>query len=382
MARPKNEKVEEKDDKIINENEPQNILGEYLKKNKEDHYNFEDTPNDIISSGSLLLDSAMNGGVRKGSILRSTGVSEGGKTSNAFSFMFNFLKEKNTRGCLIKSEGRASVEIIERSGVRFVEKAEDWVDGTCFIYKTNIYESAISLMRTLVKNNPEKISYMFIIDSLDSLVPRNDIERPFEEAGKVAGAALLTSDFLRKMALAFTSMGHICILISQVRSSIKINPYDKTPPQMTNASGGFAALHFSDWILEFQSRFNKDVIWEGEEGKSDRLGHFCKITFKKSVNEKTGSTVSYPIRYGRKGGTSVWVEYEILDMLKMWDFIKSGGKAWNTFQSSFIEEIKKECNVDLPEKFQGDAPVLKILEQSPELTKYLVNKFKSLATVS
>jgi len=32
-------------------------------------------------------------------------------------------------------------------------------------------------------------------------------------------------------------------MISQVRSNIKINPYEKGDPQITNASGGNAALH-------------------------------------------------------------------------------------------------------------------------------------------
>jgi len=374
MAKEKIEKQEQ--------TTPEQQLETYLKNNKEDHYNFEEIKTHVISSGSLILDTAMSSGLRTGTVFRASGVTSGGKTSCSLSFMKNFLETvPNSRGILIKSEGRLSHEVAERSGVVLTEDYTAWKDGTCFIYKTNIYESAISLIRNLVKSNSSKKVYFFLIDSMDSLCPRGDIDRPFEEAGKVAGAALLTSDFLRKMALAFTSMGHVCMMISQVRSTIKINPYEKTAPQITNASGGSAALHYSDWILEFQPRFNKDIIWEGEEGKSKRLGHFCKVVFRKSVNEKDGVECKYPIIYGRTRGTSIWTEMEILDMIKMWQLVEVTARGgWLTFQQTFIDEIKKECNFDLPEKIQGDTAFLKILEENKGITKYLVEKFKKLTT--
>ena len=92
-------------------------------------------------------------------------------------------------------------------------------------------------MRQLVQNNDRNFKYMFIIDSMDSLVPKADLEKGPEEANKVAGGALLSSDFLRKMALGLSTRGHICYMISQVRSNVSINPYQKTDAKVTNASG-------------------------------------------------------------------------------------------------------------------------------------------------
>ena len=68
---------------------------------------------------------------------------------------------------------------------------------------------------------------MFIIDSMDALVPRGDLEKSSDDAIKVAGGSLLSSNFLRNMALALASKGHICYIISQIRSTIKLNPYEK-----------------------------------------------------------------------------------------------------------------------------------------------------------
>ena len=45
----------------------------YLKDHKSDHYNFEEEHTYSVSSGSLLLDIEMGGGIRPG-IVRATGV--------------------------------------------------------------------------------------------------------------------------------------------------------------------------------------------------------------------------------------------------------------------------------------------------------------------
>ena len=61
----------------------------YLEHNKGDHYNFEEERTYVVSSGSLLLDIEMGGGIKPG-IVRASGVTEGGKTSCALSFARNF----------------------------------------------------------------------------------------------------------------------------------------------------------------------------------------------------------------------------------------------------------------------------------------------------
>ncbi len=340
----------------------------YLKNNKDDHYAFEEKTDYIISSGSLLLDIEMGGGIRPG-IARLSGLSEGGKTSCALSFARNFQKTvKNGYVVYIKSEGRLSKEIIERSGI---DSSEDrWA-----IYPSNIYESVITMIRSLVKDNPNDTKYLFIIDSMDALVPRNDIDRPFEEANKVAGGSLLSSDFLRKMALGLSSKGHTCLMISQVRSAVTINPYAKTDPKITNASGGNALLHYSDWILEFQQRHKADLIIEKSGGKDEIVGHFCKIIFRKSPNEKTNKEVRYPIRYGRTDGQSVWIEQEVTDTLLMFEMITQKG-AWITVSDELIAEVAKK-ELKLEKQHQGMDNFRKYLEENKDICNYLFNKFKN-----
>ena len=346
---------------------PLDQIESYLKQNKGDHYNYEEDRSYAVSSGSLLLDIEMGGGIGPG-IIRASGVTEGGKTSCALSFARNFQKMDNAMVIYIKSEGRLSPDMVERSGVD--TSPEKW-----FVFKSNVYETVINLMRELIKNNSTDTRYMFIIDSMDSLVPKNDLEKPPEEANKVAGGALLSSDFLRKMALGLTTRGHICFMISQIRRKVSINPYEKTDPRVTNASGGNALLHYSDWILEFQDRHLKDIISTQPNGKGEMLGHWCKVIFKKTPNEKTGSLVRYPIRYGRVDGKSIWVEYEVVDMLLAWEMATAKG-AWITIADDLIEEVKEKTSLELKKQHQGMDNLRKYFEEEKEIGKYIFFKFR------
>jgi RecA/RadA recombinase len=354
--------------------DPVGQIQQYLKEHKQDHYNFETETDYIVSSGSLILDMNMSGGLRA-SIIRASGVSEGGKTSCALSFARNFQKDvDNSMVVYVKAEGRLSPEMTERSGVDTSE--EKW-----FVYKSNIFESVLTLVEHLIKDNPTNKKYFFIIDSMDALVSRGDVDRSYSESNKVAGGAVLSSNFLKRMALPISTRGHICFLISQVRSKVSINPYEKADPKLTNASGGNALLHFSDWILEFQPRYSKEQIKDPKATKEDAAsGHWCKVVFRKTPNETTGMEVKYPIKYGRTGGKSIWVEYEVFNTLIKWGFVKRSG-SWVTVDEKLTEELKSN-NLEMPEKIQGEDAFTAYLEENPKLCEYLFQKLKSALTLA
>jgi hypothetical protein len=352
------------------------LLADYLKSNKSDHFNFAKDKDYIVSTGSLIFDVEVGGGMHP-SILRFSGVSGGGKTSCALSIMNNFLSEKqNRKGVYIKAEGRLSKTVIERSGIKFVQDADDWDEGTCFVFKSNTYETVANLINKLVQDNETETNYFFIIDSMDALIPKGDKEKTFEEALKVSGGAVISSHFLRKMALPFSVGGHICAMISQVRSEVKVNQYAKTDPRLTNASGGSALLHYSDWIFEFLPRYKNDYITSMINGKEENTGHWAKIIFRKSTNEKDGKEIRYPIKHNQNGGNSVWIEYEIADLMLTWEMAKKAG-AWIKIDQSLIEELKSK-NIMFPETVQGMENLRLALSNNKEACDYLFNKFKDI----
>jgi RecA/RadA recombinase len=349
------------------------VLVTFLKENKDAHFNFESEQVFNISTGSLLLDSELGGGLEVPAIVRFTGVSGGGKTSSALLLMNNFLKTvPNAKGFIVKAEGRLSSNVKTISGVNFTEDPSAWEKGTCFVFKSNIYEVVATLILELIQNNPENIRYYFLIDSMDALISKNDLHKGFEDSAKVAAGAVLTSNFLRRIMLPLSTFGHICGLISQVRSNVQINPYAKTDPKLTNSSGGNALQHYADWIFEFQPRYKSDQIIE----KDKIIGHWAKILLRKTTNEKDGLEVTYPIKHGRKDGKSVWLEYEVSDMMLQWGFAKKSG-AWISIEKSLVEEIKDNIKQDFPEKIQGIDQLRSFLENNTEICSYLFNKFRS-----
>ena len=368
-------KEEEKQDAVSSKS----VLGSFLKEKKEDHYNFEEAVNYRVSTGSLNMDMQTGGGLGPG-LHRFVGFTEGGKTSASLEVMKNFLNTvPNSKGFYIKAEGRLSDEMRIRSGVKFVFDADEWEAGTCFVFESNIYETVVDAMRKLVMYNEEKNKYMFIIDSVDGLIAKNDLDKTFEESTKVAGGAVIAANLMKKISIALTKRGHMAIFISQVRSDIKLDPYSSAPIRQTSATGGNALLHFANFIFEFEPRFEGDIILKdpaikkADAVKNPIIGHYCKIYIKKSPNEKSKNRVSYPIKYGRKDGRSVWLEKEIVDMLMTWELVSRSG-AWY-YTSDELRELAKKSGTELPEKFQGENAVFQFIENDEKLTKTLHKYF-------
>lgn len=368
---------EESDEQAVT---PEQQIASYLKANKADHYNYEEDNDYRVRSSSLALTAQMEGGVGPGAH-RALGFTTGGKTSCTLDFMYHFLRRgQGYRGLYVKAEGRLPKELRERTGITFVTNPNEWVDGTCFVYESNVYESVFGLMGELIRNNPLKNKYFIIIDSLDMMAKRDDLAKPLEEAGQVAGGALLTSVFLKKTSAALAKRGHVCWFISQVRDAIKLNPYEKSTPRQGNASGGHAVEHAGDWVIEFMPRFNDDIIRSGSDRTGKIIGHYCKVKIIKSNNEKYGVEVRYPIKYGRKNAQSVWVERELVDMMIGWELLEKSG-SWLKVSDDLRSEIKAATGTEIPEKVQGLDKAYELLEQQPVVTQFLFDKFLKLVTV-
>lgn len=343
------------------------------KNNKSFHYNDHEELDYKIPTGSLNLDLALGGGFPAG-VHRFTGVNEGGKTSCALSVARNFQKHFPDNGMIvyIKSEGRLSPEMIARSGI-------DTSEERFFKFDCNVFEKVFELIRMLVKENEDDKKYMFIVDSVDALCRQNDYEKPFEDSEQVAGGALITSVFLKKMVLPIIKLNHMMILTSQVRVEVATNPYAARGGPKTKQAGGNAIKHYANFILEFQDRYNSDIMFENPsaaklEDKGNPVGHFCKIIFRKSVNEKTGASVRYPIKYGRTDGRSVWLEKEVIEMSYLWGFLEKKG-AWISLDKEVADKCKKE-KIECFEKIQGEQKLVDFLETNTDFCHFLLNLIK------
>jgi hypothetical protein len=379
MAAKTKTKEEKEDKKVLGTKE---FTEQFFKTNKATLYNLEEEAEEyLVSTGSLILDSKIGGGLGSG-VHRFVGVTEGGKTSAALEVMRNFLKTiPNSKGLYVKAEGRLSDKVRKRSGLKFTKLAEEWDANTCLIFETNIYDTCFDYLRGLLKHNHNKEKFCIIVDSMDGLLSLGDLEKSTSDAAKVAAGAVMTSDFLKRVSLGMSKFGHMCIMTSQQRSKISLDPYAKQDNNnTTQSSGGNAAMHYPDWILEFQRAFKADKILDKPDAPlgpdNKQYGHMAKVMVCKSTNETTGETVKYPIKYGRTDGTSVWIEREVADLLLMWGFFEKGGAGWFTTDSELIEHVKKSGK-EFPEKIQGMKNIYALLENDNEL--FLVLKEFALA---
>ena len=207
---------------------------------------------------------------------------------------------------------------------------------------------------------------------MDSLLPKSDLEKTTSDAAKVAAGASLTSDFLKRVSLGMGKFGHMCIMISQVRSTIKTSQYAASDPNnQTNSSGGNAALHYPDWIINFERRNQSDLILQDQKARpspeNSIIGHYAKVHIQKSTNESTGMRIRYPIKHGRTDGKSIWIEREIIEMLLMWNFIEKAG-SWFKIDDELIKYLA-DRGVEVQEKYQGMKSLYDLLENNEETAK-------------
>jgi len=369
-AKKKNTGEEDQDKKkVLGSTE---FAEQFFNTRRTELYNLEEESDEyLVSTGSLILDHKIGGGLGAG-VQRFVGVTEGGKSSAALEVMKNMLNSiPNSKGLYVKAEGRLSKNVQNRSGVRFTKNAQEWTLGTCLIFESNIFDTVFDFIRGMLRNNPNKEKYCIIIDSMDGLISLGDIEKTSGEAAKVAAGAVMSSDFLKRVSLGMSKFGHMCIMTSQQRAKVSIGDYVKQDTNnITQSSGGNAQMHFPDWIFEFQRAFKADKIVDKPDepiGPNNKLyGHIAKVLICKSTNETTGETVRYPIKYGRTDGTSIWIEREVVDLLLMWGLFEKGGAGWFTADTELLEHVKSQ-GLEMPEKIQGIKNIYALLEENEDL---------------
>lgn len=335
-----------------------NSTKKYFEANKEYHYNYEECRGDyIISTGSMILDRLMDGGIVSG-LVRFTGPTETGKTHEAIDVLSNFLQTiPQSKGIYIKAEGRIPNNIEQKTGIKFVLDPSDWKLGSCLIFECNIYETVFDWLRSLILDRKNKTRYCIIIDSMDGLLPLDGLDKMTHDAPRVAAGAVMTSDFLKRTNLALAKRGHLCIMLAQVRSEIRTQYIAKDRNKLGGASGGNAAVHMPNWVLEFLRPTSDDYFVDAQ---GNQIGRYASINVCKSMNETTGMKVSYPIKFKVDKGSSIWRARESVDLLVQWEYIEKKG-SW------FSPDPKLEEALGSPFKVQGLDALYSFVENREEI---------------
>ncbi len=369
------------------QSEKKDVLATALREFSKSKKEFLD-PKDFNSwrmpTGSLILDGAINGGITPGVTVLG-GASKGGKTSSLIAFIKEaLLSNDKVRAIYYDAEGRVTDAMRDSSGITFVEKDEDWKNGTCLIKWPKNYEVILDHINVAIKSNnnlpkEEKSIFYFVVDSIDALVKKANEEKEIDDSTAKGETAQIMSRFFKKSNMVFNKLGHALFLVKQVRSTFKIVTPGTKPQHDVNESvsvgGGHATTHAANNIWEYQGRAKGRKI--GDEKKPD--GHYCKIILKKSEAADIGIEVQYPVKYIdlATGTGRVWIEYEVYNLMLQWSFLEQRG-SWLFLDEDIAKELS-EKNFDIGSgKFHGEKDFLKFLEDKNDVTLYLRDKFKKL----
>lgn len=319
-----------------------------------------------ISSGSIILDSVVK--IRSGQVVRLVGKgAEQGKTSLSFVLAENYMKAMpKSKTIFVKAEGRLSTEMKQRVGLNFVDSPDEWVEGTVFVLSCNVFETVAKIIVDTLKSGYEcGENICIIIDSLDGLILKKDLEKHMDGEAKVAGVPKLTKELFRHLALPIAHYDALLLVTGQYAAEIKIDPYAPNIPRQASSSGGSAIGHQSDYVFEFQPRYNGDYILEKPKEQPDQFknkvkGLWVKLAIRKSANDVSGITVKYPIQKG-KVGNCIWKSLEVCDMMIAYEMVEKSG-SWFKFPDD-IREKAQSFGLTLQEKVQGYDNLLEYLQQ-------------------
>jgi hypothetical protein len=230
------------------------------------------------------------------------------------------------------------------------------------------------MINDLVKNNANQYRYLIGIDSADALIRRDDDDKVTADGEKVAAGGLLMSLLFKKAGAILNKLGHCLFVISQIRASVEGKYATKDQNKSVGGGGSNALTHGVNQVWNFKGRTKDKNIMEGDKV----VGHHCEIALSKGVKERIDIVVKYPVKHGEKKGKSVWVEYEIADLLITWGYVEKKG-SWINFDADFIKELK-DAGFSLEDeiKVQGLGQLKDWLEENPDITNHLYQKFLKL----
>lgn len=364
------------------ESSSNDILELLLKENKEDIYNHVIPKHQIISTGSLTLDSYVK--VRSGGVVRLVGKgAELGKTSECFVLAGNYMKTMpKSKTIFIKAESRLSEEMQKRSGHTFVNSPADWKYGTIFILSTNTFETIARIVKKLLVEMHEKGEHLCIIlDSLDGVILKTDLQtKEVDNTGMVAGVPKMTKLLFRHLGLPIAHYDALMLITGQYSANINLDKYSTEPNRQSPSVGGASVDHQSDYVFSYCQRFNGDMILEKPDEKPDVnknkiIGIYATVEIKKSATDVSGTKIKIPIRKN-KIGNAIWVSKEVADNILSWSFATRKG-AW----INFSEEIKQEAaatGIQLKESIQGLNNLYEYIEDDKVVFDWFYSKFQKL----
>ena len=287
---------------------------------------------DVVSSGSLALDSALGvGGYPKGRIIEIFGPESSGKTT----FALHAIAEAQKAGgyaAFIDAEHALDPKYAKALGVDI---------DNLILSQPDTGEQALEIVEQLVRSNAISI---IVIDSVAALVPKVEIDGDMGDA-HVGLQARLMSQAMRKLSGVISKTNSTAIFINQIREKVGVM---FGSPETT--SGGRA--------LKFYSTIRLDIRRvEGIKQGDQIIGNLTRVKVVKNKVAAPFKVADIEIIYGK----GISREGEILDMAVEKEIINKSG-SWFSYNGEKIG--------------QGRENVKAFLKSNPSVYEEILAKIK------
>ena len=287
---------------------------------------------DVISTGSLSLDSALGvGGVPKGRVVEIYGPEASGKTTLTLQIVAECQKTGGN-AAFVDAEHALDPQYAQRLGVD--------VDNL-LVSQPDAGEQALEIADMLVRSGGLDV---VVIDSVAALVPKAEIEGEMGDQ-HVGLQARLMSQALRKLTANIKRSNTLVIFINQIR--MKIGVMFGSPETTT---GGNA--------LKFYSSVRLDIRRIGSIKKGDEvLGNETRVKVLKNKVAPPFKEAVFDILYNE----GISRESEIIDLGVKHKLMDKAG-SWYSYNGQKIG--------------QGKENVRQFLKENPEIAKELEQKIR------
>lgn len=329
---------------------------------------------------SPLLNYSTYGGIPRGQITEFFGNPGGGKTSTSIDICMNanriFNEEyqaqiSSLRERAIKDKVAASelAELENRGPKKVLYIDLEHSFDSAWAKKLGIQPDSIDIMQPpdvvaedLLQTIQELIETgelgLVVLDSVPSLITRQELEKKYGERTVASLAGLLTI-FCRKIVSLLKRYDTTFIFINQIRDNMD-NPY------VVNTPGGKALKFYCSLRVEF--KIGAPVDFLGNELPTNTENPSGHIITAKIVKQKSAPWDRKNASYYLMAQSGIEIEMDFAQLaVKKYGIIRKAG-AWFTVCDPFSGEVLED-EKGLPVKLNGMAKVLDFLKLNPDYFK-------------
>jgi recombination protein RecA len=182
---------------------------------------------------------ALGGGWAEGRIANIVGDKSSGKTLLCIEAAANFILS-HPKGRILYREAEAAFDPEYAAVLGMpIERVEFWDDEKPLDTVEDLFEDLLHVLKTRKKE-----PILYILDSLDSLSDRSEMERDMDQGSYGAEKAKKLSQLFRRLVRQMSSANLTLIIVSQIRSKIGVSF-----GRPTTRSGGRALDFYASQVL-------------------------------------------------------------------------------------------------------------------------------------